>query len=244
MAQSAQHKTSKSQVSNHELREVANKAVFYLLAVHGCKGIVKRNDLTNAVLGKEHRRHFRTIIDLANNKLKMVFGLKVVPTDDKFSTLMLINCLERRSGAPLNIDTEFKTLDSFLLLVLAVIFMNNDSITEGALLRFLETLGYSENYYDNDVGKITDVLKKDLVNQCYLNYSPVESAGDEIQYAYSWGIRARHQVKREKILKFVSKVYECDPSFWLEQHMKVQEEKENLTDTELDESQTDDTDVE
>lgn len=57
--------------------------------------------------------------------------MKVVPTDEKFSTLMLINCLERKSGVPLNIDTKYKTVDAFLLVVLAVIFMNNDSITEG-----------------------------------------------------------------------------------------------------------------
>lgn len=223
-------------VSNSQLQDVANKTVFYLLAVHGCKGVIKRSDLTAAVISKEYSRHFRTILDLANKKLKMVFGLKVVPTDEKFSILMLINCLERRTGVPLNIDTKFKTLDAFLLVVLAVIFMNNNSISEVVLLRFLETLGFTENYYDNDMGKVADVLKKDLVNQCYLNYSPVESAGDDIQYEYSWGIRAHHQVSKEKILKFVSKVYGCDSSFWLEHHMKIQEEKENHTDTELEES--------
>ncbi|KAL1464619.1 hypothetical protein WDU94_004249 [Cyamophila willieti] len=228
--------THSQRVTNSELQEIANKAVFYLLAVHGCKGVIKRSDLTSAVFSREHGRHFRTILDLANKKLKMVFGLKIVPTDDKFSILMLINCLERQSGVPLNIDTKYKTLDAFLLLVLAVIFMNNDSISEASLLGFLETLGFSENYYDNDIGKIADVLKKDLVNQCYLTYSPVESAGDDIQYEYSWGVRAHHQVSREKILKFVSKIYECDTSFWLEHHMKIQEQKENETDTDLEDS--------
>lgn len=66
-------KQSQSQkVSNSELREAANKAVFYLLAVHGCKGVIKRSDLTSSVISKEHSRQFRTIIDLANKKLKMV----------------------------------------------------------------------------------------------------------------------------------------------------------------------------
>uniref|UniRef100_A0A8D8SEC1 Uncharacterized protein n=1 Tax=Cacopsylla melanoneura TaxID=428564 RepID=A0A8D8SEC1_9HEMI len=71
-SQSSRPKATHSQrVSNSELQDIANKMAFYLLAVHGCKGVIKRSDLISAVFSKEHGRHFKTIQDLANKKLKM-----------------------------------------------------------------------------------------------------------------------------------------------------------------------------
>ena len=130
--------------------------------------------------------------------------------------------------------------------ILGQIFMSNGKVTDEQLWKFLKLLGLSEEedksgrrggrsqdlgggdavdpelaeLFDGDVKKFVNEV---LVNkQHYLKRDKVENNDPEVEvFEYSWGERAKLEVKESDVLKMVCELYECEPRMFKEQYDKV-----------------------
>ena len=128
--------------------------------------------------------------------------------------------------------------------ILGQIFMSNGKVSEEQLFKCLRLLGiYQEEeksgrrststvdggeapdlellaLFDGDVKKfVNDVL---VNKQHYLKREKLDSNDHEVElFEYSWGERARLEVKESDVLKMVCELYECEPRMFKEQYDKV-----------------------
>ena len=144
--------------------------------------------------------------------------------------------------------------------ILGLVFMSNgQKITEDNLFKFLKQMDLYDD--DDDVDHKTNKRRKDanrnsvvdtevikmfdgdiktFVNdvlvskQHYLMRTKVETGDPEAQvFSYTWGERARLEIKESDVLKFVCDCYECEPRMFKEQFDKVLDnEGEDAFDTE------------
>merc|ERR1712227_464983 len=66
---------------------------------------------------------------------------------------------------------------------------------------------------------VNDIL---VSRQHYLRRDRVETGDAEVEaYEYSWGERAKMEVRESDVLKMVCELYECEPRMFKEQYDKV-----------------------
>jgi len=132
--------------------------------------------------------------------------------------------------------------------ILALIFMQNNKISDDNLFKFLRQLGVAEEdrgkggrgsareqqgeSVPEDVKELFEGDAKKFVNdilvgrQHYLQRVRVQGPDPEVEaYEYSWGERANLEVKKSDILKMVVELYDCEPRMFKEQFDKVKEEE-------------------
>ena len=144
--------------------------------------------------------------------------------------------------------------------ILGLVFMSNgQKITEDNLFKFLKQMDLYDD--DDDVDQKTNKRRKDanrnsivdtevikmfdgdiktFVNdvlvskQHYLMRAKEDTGDPEAQvFSYTWGERARLEIKESDVLKFVCDCYECEPRMFKEQFDKVLDnEGEDAFDTE------------
>ena len=128
--------------------------------------------------------------------------------------------------------------------ILGQIFMSNGKVTDEQLLNCLKKLGiYQEEdkpgkrganrsqsgegvdtelleLFDGDIKKFINEV---LVNkQHYLKRDKLETNDPEVEvWEYSWGERAKLEVKESDVLKMVCELYDCNPRMFKEQFDKV-----------------------
>ena len=181
--------------------------------------------------------------------LLKTFGIRVIEPEQKKGTYYLINALtepqEDEDKQHITWSDKENAQLGLTFVILGVVFMSNGKISEENLFKFLKHLGiYEEDrnkkrggggdssyadsqvdaeiteLFDGDVKKfVTDIL---VSRQHYLKKERVETGDPEAEaYEYSWGERAKLEVKESSILMMVCELYECEPRMFKEQFDKV-----------------------
>lgn len=226
--------------------KMVSDATFYFLVADQKKALIKRADLTTACNLKNLKRaDSERALERARERLARVFGIKVVESESKPGQFYMINILREQSDENLQHLT-WGERDSgqmgLTFTILALIFMQNNKISDDQLFKFLRQLGVAEedrgkakgrqgeDTVPEDIKELFDGDTKKFVNdilvgrQHYLQRTRVQGPDPEVEaYEYSWGERAELEVKKSDILKMVVELYDCEPRMFKEQFDKVKE---------------------
>ncbi|EPQ06350.1 Melanoma-associated antigen D4 [Myotis brandtii] len=199
------------------LQDRANKLVKYLMIKDYKKIPIKRSDMMKDVI-REYDEHFPEIIERATYTLEKKFGIHLKEID-KEEHLYILTCT-RDSSARLLGKTKDTPRLSLLLVILGVIFMNGNRVSEGELpdpqlggcplshLRVLNSCTSSAL-----AAVLWEALRKMGLRPGYLEYKKVPNSSPP-EYEFFWGLRARYETSKMRVLRFIAQYQNRDPRDW------------------------------
>lgn len=199
--------------------------VQFLLIKDQKKIPIKRTDILKHVV-VDYRDVYSTLLTMAAERLQYVFGYKLVELEPKSNTFILINMLE-----PVDEDAEVRgdqgtPTTGLLMIILGLIFMKGNTITETEVWDFLRRLGVYPTKKHLIFGDPKKLITEDFVRQRYLEYRKIPHT-DPVDYELQWGPRTYLETSKMKVLKFVARVHNQDPKDWPAQYCEALAEEEN-----------------
>ena len=187
------------------------------------------------------------VFNSARDHLIKTFGINLSESNTKKGTYYLTNALKENQQDEDQQHICWGDRDNahmaLTFVILGQIFMSNGKVTDDQLLKCLKKLGlYQEEdkpskrganrsqssdvdpelleLFDGDIKKfINEVL---VTKQQYLKRDKVETNDADVEvWEYTWGERAKLEVKESDVLKMVCELYECEPRMFKEQYDKV-----------------------
>jgi len=192
------------------LQERANKLVKYLMIKDYKKIPIKRSDMMKDVI-REYDEHFPEIIERATYTLEKKFGIHLKEID-KEEHLYILVCT-RDSSARLLGKTKDTPRLSLLLVILGVIFMNGNRASEAVLWEALRKMGLRPGVRHPFLGDLRKLITEDFVKQKYLEYKKIPNSSPP-EYEFLWGLRARHETSKMRVLRFIAQNQNRDPREW------------------------------
>lgn len=211
-----------SSMSHQQLRRLTADVVTYLLVANQKKYAIKRVDIIKHVI-KEYAKCYARVLDGARVKLQKVFGIRLVELPDKKGQYMLINDIETNpEHSHLSWSKPENAQMGLLATVLAIIFMNDNSIADGELWHALKKLDVTAECHHPEFGDVHKLLSKDFVRQLYLEYRSVPNS-DPVVHEFMWGPRAHEEVSKMELLDFVCQIYGdgVQPDQWNSQYKEA-----------------------
>jgi len=234
-----------SSINKEDIGRLVNDVVLYCLVTDQRKALIKRADIVKCCnLNKSMSRlEIDTIMDQVGRHFRDTFGMRLQEKEDKKGVFMLVNSISENNAAGQNHLhwNESETAQMGLTFtILGLVFMSGGKISDETLFRFVMNLGLSGEdstgrrkdtigiepevscLFEGDIKKfVNDTL---VSKQHYLKRSRVLDVEGE-QYEYAWGERARVEVKKSSILKFICEIYGCKPKMFTEQFNEVKQEE-------------------
>uniref|UniRef100_A0A8C5K0G4 NSE3 homolog, SMC5-SMC6 complex component n=1 Tax=Jaculus jaculus TaxID=51337 RepID=A0A8C5K0G4_JACJA len=198
--------------------------VQFLLIKDQKKIPIKRTDILKHVIG-DYRDIYPNLLKLAAERLQYVFGYELVELEPKSNSYILVNTLE-----PMEDDAEVRgdqgtPTTGLLMIVLGLIFMKGNTITETEVWDFLRRLGVYPTKKHLVFGDPKKLITEDFVRQRYLEYRRIPHT-DPVDYELQWGPRTNLETSKMKVLKFVAKIHKQDPKDWPAQYCEALADEE------------------
>nr|KAF6268059.1 hypothetical protein mPipKuh1_008334 [Pipistrellus kuhlii] len=171
---------------------------------------IKRSDMMKDVI-REFDEHFPEIIERATYTLEKKFGIHLKEID-KEEHLYILTCT-RDSSARLLGKTKDTPRLSLLLVILGVIFMNGNRVSEAVLWEALRKMGLRPGVRHPFLGDLKKLITSDFVRQKYLEYKKVPNSSPP-EYEFFWGLRARFETSKMRVLRFIAQYQNRDPRDW------------------------------
>ncbi|XP_008820432.1 non-structural maintenance of chromosomes element 3 homolog [Nannospalax galili] len=193
--------------------------VQFLLVKDQKKIPIKKTSILKHVI-RDYRDIFPDFLQLAAERLRYVFGYKLVELEPRSNAYILINTLE-----PVEEDAEVRgsqgtPTTGLLMIILGLIFMNGNSISETEVWGFLRRLGVYPTKKHSIFGDPKKLITEDFVRQRYLEYLRIPHT-DPVVYEFQWGPRTNLETNKMSVLKFVAKVHNQNPTDWQMQYCEA-----------------------
>ncbi|KAM4798630.1 melanoma-associated antigen D4-like isoform X1 [Urocitellus parryii] len=211
------------------LQERANKLVKYLMIKDYKKIPIKRSDMMKDVI-REYDEHFPEIIERATYTLEKKFGIHLKEID-KEEHLYILICT-RDSSARLLGKTKDTPRLSLLLVILGVIFMNGNRASEAILWEALRKMGLRPGVRHPFLGDLRKLITDDFVKQKYLEYKKIPNSSPP-EYEFLWGLRARHETSKMRVLRFIAQNQNRDPREWKAHFLEAVDDAFKTMDVEM-----------
>ncbi|XP_012643792.1 melanoma-associated antigen D4 isoform X2 [Microcebus murinus] len=192
------------------LQERANKLVKYLMIKDYKKIPIKRSDMLKDVI-REYDEHFPEIIERATYTLEKKFGIHLKEID-KEEHLYILICTQDSSARLLGKTKDTPRL-SLLLVILGIIFMNGNRASEAVLWEALRKMGLRPGVRHPFLGDLRKLITDEFVKQKYLEYKKIPNSSPP-EYEFLWGLRARHETSKMRVLRFIAQNQNRDPREW------------------------------
>ncbi|XP_012663035.1 melanoma-associated antigen B16-like [Otolemur garnettii] len=189
--------------------------VNFLLLKYRMEALVTKADILNIII-KDDEEHFSEIFLRASERMEMIFGLdvkEVDPTSHCYAIYIKLGLTYDGKLCP----PEGLPKTGLLILMLGVIFMNDNCVSEEEVWRVLNITGIFSDQKHFIFGDPKEFITKDLVKEKYLEYRQVADS-DPAQYEFLWGPRAHAEVRKMEILEFLAKVHGTDPKSYPSQY--------------------------
>ncbi|XP_064616156.1 non-structural maintenance of chromosomes element 3 homolog [Liolophura sinensis] len=210
-----------SQYSQADVDRRVSDLVKFLLIMDQKKLPIKKQDINKHVL-KELSRAGPVVLDKAKFLLRDVFGIELVELEDKQKgNYILVNSLETDATNPhLQWPGEDNAKFGLIIVILSLIFMNGNVISDGEMWHGLKRLGVEPEVSHTVFGDIKKLVTSEFVKQGYIEYNKRPNSDPPV-YDFKWGWRAREETSKKHVLDFVSQVYSMDPKQWTSQWQDV-----------------------
>lgn len=194
-----------SSVSTEDLERMVNDTVYYLLISDQHKEAIKKKDIQKHVLNNSGKV-MRSVLASAKEKLQDVFGYELVELDDKQGSVILVNKVDlseysqflRRSDKDL-------ARQGLIILILALILMNDGAVREDLLWKMLRPYALDPNVTYLTFGDVRKLICIELVKQAYLEQTVILGS-DPPLHQYHWGVRAKKEISKRFVLEVVCKI--------------------------------------
>lgn len=206
---------------------LAHRVVRFVLATHGRGEPLRRDKVRQLAVEPQYHRSLRQILETADHQLRDVFGMSLEMLPNK-RDLLLVNRLPAGGGESLQKRDEGEQQRRGLLVaVLALIFMNDDSVHEDVLWRFLEKLGVQKDETHECFGNVQKLLTQDFVRASFLKIEK-QKQGDRMALIYHWGDAASLAVDQLDLLNFVNEIWGDNKqnTDWPEQHQRAKKHRQ------------------
>lgn len=193
----------------------------YMLEKYKMNEPIWKEDMLK-IINKRYRAHFPKILKRVSKRMEMMFGLNLKQIKSGSRFYSLVSQLDLNNDGSHSSSEGYHT-NALLLPVLGVIFMNGNSISEKEIWEFVNILGIYEGTNHLIFGDVKKLLTKDLVEEQYLEYRQVPNS-DPPSYEFLWGPRARADVNKREVIKFLAKVNGACLCTFSEQYEKAMQE--------------------
>ncbi|XP_020935895.1 melanoma-associated antigen B16-like isoform X1 [Sus scrofa] len=197
------------------LDEKVNLLVQFLLQKYQKREPITKADMINDVI-REHKDDFLEILRRVSERIELVFGVDLKEVDPTSHTYALVNKLDLTYDARLS-DDEGMPKTSLLIIILGVIFMKGNRATEEEIWEVLNMMDLHSGRDHFIFGEPRKFITKDLVREKYLEYRQVPNS-DPPRYEFLWGPRAHAEASKMKLLEFLTKIHESDPTCFPSQY--------------------------
>jgi hypothetical protein len=199
--------------------------VQYLIDKYQKKEPILKADMIKSVI-KKYKHNFNEIFKKASEHMELAFGVDLKEVDPIRHCYAFVNKLDHAiDGTMSEEDSIPKT--GLLMIVLGMIFMNENCAPEEEVWEVLNIMGVYANKQHFIYGDPKKVITEDLVQLKYLEYRQVPDS-DPPHYEFLWGSRAQAEISKMKILEFLAKIHDSTPNafpYWYEEALKDEEER-------------------
>ncbi|XP_021536906.1 melanoma-associated antigen B16-like [Neomonachus schauinslandi] len=186
----------------------------FLLHKYQMKEPITRADMIDVI--QECNDDFPEILRKASERIELVFGVDMNEVDPTSHTYVLVNKLGLTYDSRL-CDEDTMPKASLLIIVLGVIFMKGNCATEEEIWEVLNMMDLYAGRKHFIIGEPREFITQDLVQEEYLEYRQVANS-DPPRYEFLWGPRAHAEASKMKLLEFLTKIHESDPSCFPSQY--------------------------
>ncbi|XP_062039117.1 melanoma-associated antigen B2-like [Lepus europaeus] len=204
-----QASASHESASRDPLSRKAGLLMQFLLYKYKLKEPIKRVELLK-IISRQFRQHFPEILKKASERLELLFGLELQENKPKGQLYTLVPKLEVSSDGRQSSVWGFPR-NGLLMPLLGVIFLNENCASEEEIWEFLNVLGVYDGKKHLIFGEPRKLITKDLVQEEYLEYQQVPNS-DPPRYQFLWGPRAHAETSKMKVLEFLARVNNTDPT--------------------------------
>ncbi|KAH8381356.1 hypothetical protein KR093_003038, partial [Drosophila rubida] len=197
------------QIDNH-VRTLLN----FILSHSANKVPIKYTDLTAAI---DNRNEMLKRLPLVTQLLEETYGIKLVQLEGAPKRCICI--AETPVVSTHELTPSQRQHQTLLYIVLTYIFLRGNRIEDEKLYGMLAMLDIDvheeHGYFGDDVSQI---INETFVNQQYLKRERSQlSPYDDPKNYFSWGARAKCEITYQEIVKFASKLFNQDVSFFQQQ---------------------------
>ncbi|XP_037007972.2 melanoma-associated antigen B1 [Artibeus jamaicensis] len=207
------------------LIEKASKLVEYLLYQYIMKEPIKKADMLKLVQ-KSCRKNFPEILRKASEHMNLLYGLQLEEVEASGNSYTLVDSQGDTSDGSLSRGWKFP-IRGILMPLLGVIFLNGNRASENLIWQSLKIMGIYDGKSHFVFGEPRKLITQDLVQEEYLVYQQVANS-DPPSYEFLWGPRAHAETSKMKILEFLTKLNDNDPTAFpshYEEALKDEEER-------------------
>ncbi|XP_067578848.1 melanoma-associated antigen B16-like [Pseudorca crassidens] len=203
---------SLSETENLPTDPLDEKVIFlvqFLGQKYQMRDLITKADMIDDVI-REYKDDFLEILRRASECIGLVFGIDVKQVDPTSHSYALINKLSLTYDLRLSGD-EGMPKTGLLIIILGVIFMKGNRATEEEIWKGLNMMDLYSGRKHFIFGEPRKLITKDLVEEQYLEYCQVSNSNPP-RYEFLWGPRAHAEASKMKLLEFLTKIHEYDPT--------------------------------
>lgn len=199
--------------------------VYFLLYKYQKKEPVTKVEMIKTIT-RSYKSNYSEILRRAAEILELLFGLDVKEIDTQKHIYMLINKLEISCDSRMS-EEKGVPKTGLLMTVLGVIFTKGNRASEDQIWERLNMIGLYKGREHFLFGEPSKLITFDLVQEKYLEYRQVPGS-DPPCHEFLWGPRAYIETSKMKVLEYMAKVGDMDPSAFpllYEEALKDEEER-------------------
>lgn len=178
-------------------------------------------------IGREYDEYYPLIFSEASDCLKLVFGIDMVEVDSSVHSYVLVTALGITYDGMLT-DVQGKPKTGILIVVLGVIFMKGNYVSEEIIWEMLNNIGLRggrDPYIHKDPRKL---ISEEFVQEGYLEYRQVPNS-DPPSHGFLWGPRAFAETTKMKVLQFFASIAKTHPRAYPEKYAEALQDEIDRT---------------
>ncbi|XP_077920941.1 melanoma-associated antigen 10-like [Halichoerus grypus] len=187
--------------------KVADLVVFLLLKYRNKQPTHQAEMLE--IVSKDYQDDFPVILGQASECMRLVFGVDLKEVDPSDHSYVLVTVLGLTCDGMLSSEQEVPKT-SLLVLLLAVILLENDCAPEGKVWEALGVMGVYAGQEHVIYGEPRELLTNVWVQEGYVEYRQVPGS-DPARYEFLWGPRAHAETSRLQVLEYLLQVNRRQP---------------------------------
>ncbi|XP_005406536.1 PREDICTED: melanoma-associated antigen 8-like [Chinchilla lanigera] len=215
----SQDKKTTQIIQGEFVNDKLDKIVRFLIQKYQKKEQITKEEITHIVENDSHD-DFPVIIRKICQCMRLAFGIIMREVDSPGHKYELVPLLGLTYSGILNDDDQIIPKADLLIVVLSVIFLKGNRVSEEYLR---EIVRHRKNLADKKhivIGEHWKFITEDLVREEYLVYQQVPHS-DPPHYEFLWGPRAHAETTRMKVLDHVFMLDGTDPRSHPELHEQV-----------------------
>ncbi|CAH6779823.1 melanoma-associated antigen 10 [Phodopus roborovskii] len=192
--------------------------VHFLLFKYEMKAFTTKSEMLESIV-REYEEYHPVIFSEASECLRLVFGIGIIEMDPFVQSYILVTALGITYEGILS-DAQGKSKTGLLIVILGVIFLQGNCVSEEMIWRMLNNIGFCDwrnpFLYENPRKLITE----HFVQEGYLEYRQVPDSYPP-SHEFLWGPRAFAETTKVKILEFFASITKSNPRFYSEKYAEA-----------------------